>query len=115
MEQNHPNPFSSTHGWIILYRSGKVSLSVYNIRGEIVCTLYAGEQAAGKHSIEWNAKAKVEISKIWIYFYRLQTENVVETKKMFLLKVVFIQFKIGGIIMFKNFLLSFLISAVNPC
>jgi flagellar hook assembly protein FlgD len=64
-----------------------VTISIFNINGELVRTLFSDRQAAGKYSVEWNANAEDgNPVKSGIYFYRLQADNFVETKKMFLLK-----------------------------
>lgn len=86
--QNHPNPFSSST-WInyILPKQNLVKLSIYNVNGAIVRTLHDGTQLAGTHSIEWNGlNNDGNQAAPGIYFYRLQSENYIGTKKMFLMK-----------------------------
>ncbi|MCD4695833.1 MAG: T9SS type A sorting domain-containing protein, partial [Bacteroidales bacterium] len=88
LEQNFPNPFDS-YTWInyVLPESSNVLLSIYNVRGELVCTLQNGQQTAGKYSVEWNGlNDSGNPMSSGIYFYRLQTEDFIETKKMFMLK-----------------------------
>ncbi len=88
LKQNHPNPFSS-NTWIeyTLPKSGNMSLSVFNLNGELVSTLQSGNQAAGNYSVEWNGlnNAGNQVNS-GIYFYRLQTEDLVGTMKMFLVR-----------------------------
>jgi len=88
LDQNRPNPFNS-HTWITysLPEAGSVSLNVFNVNGELVCTLQNGKQAAGKYSVEWNGlnNAGNPVSP-GIYFYRLQTEGFSGTRKMFILR-----------------------------
>ena len=83
LSQNYPNPFnpSSTIEYT-LPRSGDVSLVVYNLRGEAVAFLINGAMPAGNHHVIWDAS---NVSS-GIYFYRLQTGDFVQTKKMVLLK-----------------------------
>jgi hypothetical protein len=86
--QNHPNPFTSfTRIDYSLPGHSKVTLSVYDIRGELVRTLVDGEQPSGSHSIEWNAlsNAGVPVSP-GVYFYKIKTDYYSGTRKMFLLK-----------------------------
>jgi Secretion system C-terminal sorting domain len=83
LEQNYPNPFNPAT--IINYQipvEGQVSLKVYDMLGNEVVTLVNEIKTAGEHQIEFNAGA---ISS-GIYFYRLQSGNFIETKRMMLMK-----------------------------
>lgn len=54
--QNYPNPFNTTS--TITYqipKSGKVSLKIYDLRGQLIGTLVNQKQDAGVHKIEWDA------------------------------------------------------------
>ena len=88
LKQNYPNPFSSST--LINYSVPKlsnVSLKIYNIRGELVRTLQNGKQHPGKYSVEWHGLNDYGIRmNSGIYFYRLKTESIIETMKMFMLK-----------------------------
>jgi hypothetical protein len=80
--QNYPNPFNPTT--TIRYdlpKSANVSLKVYNILGQLVATLVDERKEAGHYQVRWNANVASGI-----YFYRLQAEEFVQTKKMILLK-----------------------------
>jgi hypothetical protein len=83
LAQNYPNPFNPTTkiSYSIPQR-GIVTLKVYDILGNEVSTLVNEEQSAGNYEVDFNA-ARLSSG---IYFYKLQTENFVETKKMILLK-----------------------------
>ncbi|MCX6272733.1 MAG: C25 family cysteine peptidase [Bacteroidetes bacterium] len=86
--QNYPNPFTSTTTIsITLLEAGNVSLKVYNIRGELVRTLLNGEKPSGKYTLEWDGSGEsgTHLSP-GMYFYRLQNQNITESKKMFILK-----------------------------
>ena len=52
-----PNPFNAvtrlTYG---LPSAGKINLSIYDIAGREIATLFSGEQAAGIYSVSWNAE-----------------------------------------------------------
>jgi len=88
LSQNHPNPFKS-NTWISysLPEKGNVRLTIYDLTGELICTLQNGSQLAGKHSIKWNGLNDLgnEVSP-GIYFYNLKAESFMETKKLFKLK-----------------------------
>ena len=81
--QNYPNPFNPTT--TIAYglpQAGKVQLTVYNLLGKEVTRIVDGEMPAGYHEISLDA---TDLSS-GIYFYRLQTGDFVQTRKMVLLK-----------------------------
>ncbi len=83
LSQNHPNPFNPlTNISYSLSVSGDVSLIIYNLLGEEVARLVDGHQTAGEYQTEWNAS---NVSS-GIYFYRLQADDFVQTRKMILLK-----------------------------
>ena len=83
LSQNYPNPFNAiTNIQYQLPASGKVFLTIYNIRGHKILRLVEGEQLAGYHQITWDA---INVAS-GIYFYRLQVDDFVQTRKMFLLK-----------------------------
>ncbi len=86
--QNYPNPFNpSTQIAYALPTSGNVSLTIYNILGQSVNTLVNGYREAGAYQETWdgtdNHGSTVASG---IYFYRIQADNFVATKKMTLLK-----------------------------
>jgi len=81
--QNYPNPFNPATGIkFYLPEAGSVELSVYNIRGEKVCTLVSGNLSEGTHSFVWDGKDAPS----GVYLYRLRIGNESITKKMMLLK-----------------------------
>lgn len=81
--QNYPNPFNpTTHIDFILPQASKLTLRVYNLLGQEVKELANGRFSPGRHSIVLDAS---NLSS-GIYFYRLQLENNVITKKLTLLK-----------------------------
>ncbi len=83
LQQNYPNPFNptTTIKYSISERSF-VSLKVYDILGNMVANLVNKEEAIGNYSIEFNA-SKLPSG---VYFYRLQSGDISETKKLVLLK-----------------------------
>jgi hypothetical protein len=79
--QNYPNPFNpNTSIKYSIAIDGIVNLSVYNLLGEKVAILVNEEKPAGNYQVEFDAN---NISS-GIYFYKLQTNNFFETKKMIL-------------------------------
>jgi len=92
LAQNYPNPFSplgrgtfgnpSTTIEFELPRTSHVALKVFNALGEEVATLLSEKRAAGKYQVPWNAKNLPS----GLYFYRLEGDGFVETKKLTLMK-----------------------------
>ncbi len=83
LSQNYPNPFNPTT--VINFsipKTSKIELSVYNVLGQKVATLLNKELSAGSYKYDFNASNLTS----GIYFYKLQTENYSQTKKMMLLK-----------------------------
>jgi len=81
--QNYPNPFNS--GTIISYElpeAAQVAVKVYNVLGQEVATLLETFQPAGRHSVVWNPGGVSS----GIYFYRIVTDKLADTKKCLLLK-----------------------------
>ncbi len=81
--QNYPNPFNPTTKieYSIPHQSF-VILKVYDILGREVVTLVNEEKAAGNYNVAFDGSALSS----GVYFYKIQTGNFVEVKKMILLK-----------------------------
>ncbi len=81
--QNYPNPFNptTTISFSIPEKSF-VRLSVYNSLGEKIATLISNELNTGIHSIIYDASNLPS----GIYFYKLEANNFISTKKMLLIK-----------------------------
>jgi hypothetical protein len=88
LAQNFPNPFNpSTTISFDVPRTGNVKLSVYNIKGQLVKNLLDESMIFGPQSVVWNGDDNNNRSVAsGVYFYRLETNGVVETKKMVLMK-----------------------------
>jgi photosystem II stability/assembly factor-like uncharacterized protein len=83
LDQNYPNPFNL--GTIITFdlpRSSQVSLTVYDMLGRKVSVLINDRREGGVHEV------KFDMSNIasGVYFYRIQAEDFIATKKMMLIK-----------------------------
>ncbi|MCW8804486.1 MAG: Omp28-related outer membrane protein [Ignavibacteriaceae bacterium] len=96
LEQNYPNPFnpSTTIRYSIptviaseTKQSQLITLKVYDVLGNEVATLVNEEKTAGSYEVEFagHSDAGQNLTS-GIYFYKLQTGSIVETKKMLLLK-----------------------------
>ncbi|MCK4311381.1 MAG: T9SS type A sorting domain-containing protein, partial [Candidatus Cloacimonetes bacterium] len=89
LSQNYPNPFNpSTTIAYSVNEAGNVSIELYNIKGQKVCTLVDEYKNAGQHSIQWNGKDNNNQSVAsGIYFYKMRAGGrYTSTKKMILLK-----------------------------
>jgi hypothetical protein len=88
LAQNYPNPFNpSTEIAFSLPVASQVELAVYNVLGQKVNTLVDGDMPAGDHTVTWDGRNSDGSSvSSGVYFYRIQTNNFVDTKKMMMLK-----------------------------
>lgn len=88
LEQNYPNPFNPTTS--IRYsieEPGLVSLDIYNVKGQLVKTLYHGNAEVGGHTVTWNGLDNSgNACSSGVYFYRLRTPNTSIIRKMLMLK-----------------------------
>lgn len=90
LRQNYPNPFNA--GTLISFdvphrTATDVSLDIYNIRGEKIKTLVHRPLAPGTYAIRWNGSNGRGIpAASGIYIYKLQIGDLVETRKMTILK-----------------------------
>lgn len=83
LSQNYPNPFNpSTSITFDIVDKGFVSLKIYDMIGREVANLVNKELNAGSYTYNFDA-GKLNSG---IYFYKLQTGNFTETKKMMLIK-----------------------------
>lgn len=83
LKQNYPNPFNSlTTIKYSLARPDFVTIKIYSLSGQEIQTLMKGHQAAGEYQISWAAEGYPS----GVYFYRLQTGEFSETKKLILQK-----------------------------
>ena len=83
LTQNYPNPFNPTT--TIQYElpeAAYVTLNVYDLHGREVAALVSGRFPAGKYQFEWDASGLAS----GVYYYRLQANKFVETKRLILLK-----------------------------
>jgi hypothetical protein len=88
LAQNMPNPFNpSTQINYSLPKAGSVRLVIFNLLGQEVRTLVAGERAAGLHRLNWDGTDDAgRAMGSGMYIYRLTGEGFVQTRRMMLLK-----------------------------
>ena len=83
LSNNYPNPFNpSTKIEYNISEIGLVLLKVYDLLGREVVTLVNEEKPAGSYNITFDANKLPS----GVYYYRLASENFIETKKMVLIK-----------------------------
>lgn len=83
LKDNYPNPFNpSTTINYQLASNGFTSLKIYDILGKEVASLVNEKQDAGTYAVQWNASAFAS----GVYFYKLQSNGFVQTKRMILTK-----------------------------
>ena len=89
LSQNYPNPFNPTttieYG---LPSASKVRLTVFDVLGRNIATLYNGEQGAGYQRLRWDAPVSTGV-----YFYSIDATSLqnperrfVQVMKMLLMK-----------------------------
>jgi len=83
LSQNYPNPFNPTTviSWQLAVGSN-VELSVYNLLGQKIQTLFNKPIPAGYHEVEFNAQ---NLSS-GVYLYRIEAGEWQDVKKMLLVK-----------------------------
>jgi PKD repeat protein len=83
LAQNHPNPFNpKTSIRFSLPEGSNVRMDIFNIMGQKMATLVDNYMEAGFHTVEWDGSRAAS----GIYFYRIETDQLVDTRKMVLLK-----------------------------
>jgi hypothetical protein len=100
LNQNYPNPFNSTTLIPFTISSPKfnssqstvhgpfpTTLAIYNVLGQRVKILVNEDKLPGHYQITWDGRddSGDEVSS-GVYFYRLKTEEQVQTKKLIYLK-----------------------------
>ncbi|MFA6542196.1 MAG: T9SS type A sorting domain-containing protein, partial [Bacteroidota bacterium] len=83
LAQNYPNPFNPvTTIQFTIPSQQQVKIVVYDILGKEIAVLVNERLSAGGHTVQFNAASLPS----GIYFYRLQSQNFVSTKKLLLIK-----------------------------
>lgn len=83
LSQNYPNPFNPiTNISFNISKSSHVKLEIFDINGKKIETLLNSSFSSGEYKIQWNA---VNFAS-GIYFYKIESGNFIETKRMVLVK-----------------------------
>ena len=88
LRPNYPNPFNPrTRIDFYVPQSGQVEIVVYDLLGRRVTSLVDAVLTEGPHSVEWDGTDRTggRVAS-GVYFYRMKTGQVTESRKMVLLK-----------------------------
>jgi hypothetical protein len=88
VHENYPNPFNPTTNISFdLVEHSPTEVTVWNMLGQKVATLYSGELPAGRHTLTFEARSENgNMLPSGVYIYKVAAGNKVDTKKMMLLK-----------------------------
>ena len=86
--QAYPNPFNQTTTIpLILPKSEKAMVTVYNLRGQNISWILDGQLSTGQHMISWNGLSENGIPvTAGTYLYAIQFGNTRICKPMVLIK-----------------------------
>ena len=86
--QNYPNPFNpETTIKYNLAEGAEVQLRIYNIVGQLVRTLVAEQQPAGRYQVRWAGRDdRGMVVSSGIYFYQIAAGKFSDVKRLMLLK-----------------------------
>lgn len=83
LHQNYPNPFNpATAIRYSIPAAERVTLTVYDLRGQAVAVLVNGHQHAGVHEVRFDARDLAS----GVYFYQIKAGPFAGTRKMLLMK-----------------------------
>ncbi|MBN1633034.1 MAG: T9SS type A sorting domain-containing protein [Ignavibacteria bacterium] len=83
LKQNYPNPFNPvTTIAFSIPKSSFIKIIIYNILGKEITKIVNQKMEAGNYLTEWNASEYPS----GVYFYRLETSDFTDTKRMILVK-----------------------------
>ena len=88
LKQNVPNPFNpSTRIPFELTHGGRVTLSIFDVAGRRVRDLVDRDFPAGAHAADWDGRDDAGLpAASGVYFYRMQSGSLTETRRMVLVK-----------------------------
>ena len=88
LKQNYPNPFnSSTNIQFVMPDDGFVTLKIFNLSGQVICSLVNENFKAGVHVVNWhghNDSGQRVVS--GVYFYKIKINDFEESKKLLILE-----------------------------
>lgn len=83
LAQNYPNPFNPvTKIMFKIAVPSDVRLTIFDINGKEVQTLLNEKKSPGVYKVTWDGAGFTS----GVYFYRLQTRDFTQTKKMIMIK-----------------------------
>lgn len=83
LKQNYPNPFNpETKISFSLNKKSNVTLKVFDLTGKEIATLFNGVKNAGSYDVKFNGANLASGA----YFYKLESEDFSDVKKMMLIK-----------------------------
>lgn len=88
LKGNYPNPFNpETTIRYYIKDNAPVTLDILNLKGQLVRRLVNSVKNAGEHSVVWNGK-DIHGRNVasGMYFYKLSSNNIKDTKKMIMMK-----------------------------
>ncbi len=88
LEQNYPNPFNpSTTISYSIPEEAQVAIHIYNIKGQLVRTLFNDNQIKGNHKLIWDGKNDMgKLSSSGLYLIRIDFQGKSMTRKALMLK-----------------------------
>ena len=86
--QNYPNPFNpKTNITFELNQSGRASVDIFNVKGQLVKTLIDKHLYEGKHNVVWDGSdANHKQVGSGMYFYKVTVDGQQYSKQMIMLK-----------------------------
>ena len=89
LNPNYPNPFNlSTTINFEIKKNGKIELTIYNMKGQVVKNIVSSKLNAGEHNYQWDGKNsdnKYVSSGVYIVFINFK-DSVIERRKLLLIK-----------------------------
>ncbi|HEX9654048.1 MAG TPA: T9SS type A sorting domain-containing protein [bacterium] len=83
LDQNYPNPFNpSTTIQFAVPTTSHVSMKLFDLRGREVGTLLDNRMPAGEYKLQFEATGLAS----GVYFYRMQSDGFVQSRKLTLLR-----------------------------
>ncbi len=88
LQQNVPNPFNpATTIDYYVPQASRVTVQIFNVKGQLVRTLVDSPMGAGPRSATWDGRNNTgQQVATGVYFYRLAARGISETRKMVLLR-----------------------------
>jgi len=92
LSQNYPNPFNPSTRFTFEIPQVKdnnvdVTLTIYNLLGQQIKTLYEGILASGSYTMEWAGRdIQGNPAPSGLYLYELRTNYFTQQKKMLLIR-----------------------------